>query len=530
MRYRFTHGLYQSVLYQDLVPVRRAQVHRRIAERLRQRWGDKAPRLAAEIAQHSELGRDFETAVTFRLHTADNALDRFAFEEAAEQCDWASRLTERVPDERRAPLKLPLHRKRGTVQLARARFDEAAQAFGAMLEEARAQGLIEPEVAALSGLCDALFFARRVDEAAARVRELLDAAERSGDSGQLAAARGRLGQLLVCEGRFAEAIPLLEGVIAAARGGGPPVALQLGLTYRGLVHYWQADYESAEALTAAAARIAADSGSFDYLGTRMFAGLSRVKLGRVSQGIEDFEAAIALARRNGDAFWLPRLVSQVGWAHREILAPERARAYDTEAHRLLRENAPPGTPDTEALLVLASDAVRLGDVEEASAILAELKRRPHAGWFQWMTELRLAAVSGEHWAALGDWDRAEETADHLLDLARRLGARDYRCGAERIRAEAAMARGRGLEACARRLGQAWADLRRSPAPLESWRAGRVLGLVHRRIGDEEKAREAHAAAARDVRTIAAGIHDPALREGFVAAPPVREVLDVSVES
>ncbi len=75
------------MLYQDLVASRRVQIHRKIAERLRHHWGEEATGLAAEIAEHCELGRDFEGAVTFRLHAADNALRLFAFDEAAEQCE-----------------------------------------------------------------------------------------------------------------------------------------------------------------------------------------------------------------------------------------------------------------------------------------------------------------------------------------------------------------------------------------------------------------------------------------------------------
>jgi tetratricopeptide (TPR) repeat protein len=524
-RYSFAHGLYQSVLYQDLVASRRVEIHRRIAERLQQHWGEEAPSAAAEIARHYERGRDLEGAVTFWLHSADNALQSFASDEAAEHCEWASRLIGKLPTAAQPALRLRLHGKRGKVRHAQARFDEAAEDFRAMLEEARSAGSPESEMAALAGLCDAGFFARRLDDVAAHARELLDAADRAGRDGDATEARARLGQVLVCEGRFAEAVPLLDGVIEAARADAVPVALQLGLTYRGLIHYWQAGYDAAETHMGEAARIAADREAFDFLGTRMFVGLARVKLGRISAGIDEFLAAITLARRNNDSFWLPRLVSQVGWAHREILATERAREFDTEAHRLWRETAPPSTPETEALLVLAIDAVRLGDVDEASALLAELKARPHGGWFQWITELRLAAVTAEHWATCEEWDRTVETADHLLDLARRLGARDYRCGAERWRAEAALARGQDLEAAARRLHEALTGLHRSPAPLESWRAGRVLGLVYRRLGDEEAAHRAHATAATDVHTIAEGIVDTGLREGFLAAPPVREVLD-----
>jgi tetratricopeptide (TPR) repeat protein len=528
-RYRFAHGLYESVLYQDLVASRRVQIHRKVAERLRHRWGEEAPRLGAELARHCELGRDFTGAVTFRLHTADNAIKRFAFDEAAEQCEWAWRSIEKVPRNDRPHMLVSLHEKRGTVRHAQARFDEAADDFRAMLNEARSVGSVDAEMAALAGLCDALFFARRVGETAGHARELLDTADRCGDTGAAAEARGRLGQVLVCEGRLAEAIPLLDGVIEIARSDGSAVALQLGLMYRGLVHYWQAEFEAAQVLIEEAARIAADRSGFDYLGARMFVGLSHIKLGRISEGIRVLLDAIALARRNNDRFWLPRLVSYLGTAHREILAPERALEFDTEAHRLIQEAGIPQSREIETLVVLASDAVRLGDLEQASALLAELEEKAtDEQWFGWMDELRVSAVSAERWAASGEWEKATAAADRLERIARRLGSRDYRCAAERVRAEIALARGEAVEAAARRLAQAVAEVRRSPAPLETWRAGRVLGRVRSGLGDQAGAAEAFAVAGEAVHTIAAGITDaPMLHEGFLAAEPVREVLDAA---
>ena len=49
----------------------------------------------------------------------------------------------------------------------------------------------------------------------------------------------------------------------------------------------------------------------------------------------------------------------------------------------------------------------------------------------------------------------------------------------------------------------------------------------RRLGDTEGARSAFAEAARSVRTIAEGVRNDALREGFLRLAAVREVLDAA---
>lgn len=524
VRYRFAHGLYPAVLREELVPSRRVALHREVAGWLRRRWGTDAPRIATEIARHCEEAHDVEGAVLFRGHAGDNAARRFACAEAEEHYDWAFRSFERLPAEARPSAAISLHRRRASVRLAQARFDAAALDYEAMLAVARATGADTAERGALAGLCDALFFAQRAEEMSARARELLEVATRAGAAGDLEEARARIGQVLLTEGRLFEAAPLLDDVIESSRRRGLRVPLKLALAYRGFVHYWQTEYQAAEATNAEAAAAAVDLGDgFSALVARMFLGLSRGHLGRMSEALEDFHDARAAAERNDDRYWRPRIVSNIGWLHRELGLLDSARDWDSQALALARVGGP--GPEVEALLNLYLDDVRSGRVEPAEARLAELEqassRKP---LLRWMSDLRLATAAAEHWLARGVADRAEEHALRLARTAATLGARNYACSAERIRAEAALGRGTGLDEAASRLASALDALARTPAPLETWKSARVLALVRRRLSDEAGARAAFGRAVAAIETIAAGTRDEDLRTRFLSQPAVREVL------
>ena len=189
-----------------------------------------------------------------------------------------------------------------------------------MLERARAARLPAAECEALSGLCNAHFFEQRPLEMSARAREALQAAERLGSPHHLAEARGRVAQALVMDGRLKEAGRALDAVIAAARASGSRAALQLGLVYRGFVHYWQGEFPACEARMAEALVVCEERGDgFEAFAVRMFQGLARANQGRMSEALADFEHAEVFAARNGDRFWQPRLVSQQGYD------PPRAR-------------------------------------------------------------------------------------------------------------------------------------------------------------------------------------------------------------
>jgi predicted ATPase len=105
--YRFTHALYQEVLYSRLTAARRAQLHRRIGEREEVGYGPQARERAAELAVHFERGRDTDRALSYLRHAADNALRRSAYTDAITHLTHALALLATLPETpERAQLEL----------------------------------------------------------------------------------------------------------------------------------------------------------------------------------------------------------------------------------------------------------------------------------------------------------------------------------------------------------------------------------------------------------------------------------------
>jgi tetratricopeptide (TPR) repeat protein len=531
-RYRFAHGLYQRVLYEDLVAPRRGDLHRRAGELLLRHWGENAPSRAVEMAEHFERARDVARAVRFRTLAGEHAVRRFAGVEAVAHYTAGLELLHKQPDTTRLttaelrPLQTALYGRRASARLLLAQFDEAARDYLSMLERARTARLPAAECEALSGLCNAHFFEQRTLEMSARAREALQAAARLRSPHHLAEARGRVAQALVMDGKLKEARRALDAVIAAARASGSLGALQLGLVYRGFVHYWHGEFQECEANMADALVVCEDRGDgFEAFAVRMFQGLARANLGRTSEALADLEHAEVFAGRNGDRFWQPRLVSQQGYIHRELAAVERARELDARALALARENPSPWTPEVDALLNLCVDGVRAGDPEGAENVLAQLEDGSASrDWFRWMNDLRLETAATEHYAARGAAEATAARASRLEAVAAGVGARNYLCASARLAAEVVFAGGGNVAEAHDKLERALDALRDHPAPLETWKARRALGLLRLRRGDAPGARHAFVKAAADIDTILRGTHQAALRDSFLGSPAVREVL------
>jgi predicted ATPase len=98
-RYGFIHALYQNVLYDRVSPSRRVELHRRIGARGEEVFGERAREIAAELAMHFERGGDYRRAAKYLQRAADNAILRFAYQEAVTLAQRGLELLARTPED-----------------------------------------------------------------------------------------------------------------------------------------------------------------------------------------------------------------------------------------------------------------------------------------------------------------------------------------------------------------------------------------------------------------------------------------------
>jgi tetratricopeptide (TPR) repeat protein len=531
-RYRFTHGFCQEVVYEDLGSKRRTTLHQRAGQALRRHHGAQAARIAPALALHFERGRDFAGAVAALVQAGENAAGWYAYGEALEHFDHALALADRLPPGEQASSRAQLHRLRGLALYALGRFAESARELTRVLDAARGAGDAVLECAALSHLCDALYFDQRLEEMAVRAHEAVGAAARADSPALQVEALLQVARVLQAEGRPAECAPLFDDAVAAARRLGHERALLTALAYRGLLRYWQADYLDAERTFTEAMDLAERLGDgFVAFASRMHVGLARVNLGRFAEAQGIFDETIEMAVRNGERLWRPRLVSHLGFIRRELKDFPRARAHDEESLRLARQHETTMAAETEALLSLCLDYERDGRRDEARRIIEELDRIRTAStgaWFGWLHELRFESLLSEYELLCGNLSQARTHAQALQRVATELGARVYVAAAHRLQALAALEE--GDLGSARRLAEAARDeLAGHALPLESWKALATLGRVLARAGDQAAATDAYRQSAAYVREMAGRVDDDALRATFLESPDVREVLRGAAE-
>ena len=95
--YRFAHALYQEVLYEHVPAAYQVHLHQHIGQAKETAYGQHTAEIANELAVHFERGRLFPRAIHYRQQAAENALRRYAPQEASQHLSVALELLGATP-------------------------------------------------------------------------------------------------------------------------------------------------------------------------------------------------------------------------------------------------------------------------------------------------------------------------------------------------------------------------------------------------------------------------------------------------
>ncbi len=514
-RYRFSHVLYQNVLYGGLVSKRRAQLHLRVAETYIRQVRGQTSGIAAKLALHFERARDYARAIVHLLDAGENASRLRASEEAKIYYSRALELAGKLPPGDPARAEPSLYEKRGWVHFHAGELGLALHDFESMLALARALGNITQQCAALQGSCRTLLNSHRVDELEARAQEALELAVAAGSEKLRIEAQVSRAQDKVVRGDLALAACILAETIDTARRLDHPQVLRSSLVWRGMLHFFQSEYEDAAARCLEAEGLARASGSFDQeLLALYFRALSHANLGRIGESIAALGEAERLARQNCDLQMFPKIPNALGWIYRELGDLERAIEQNAKS-RQLAQTHDLLEAETHSVLNLALDYLGRRDEAPAQSALVDaealIARSP---FLRWRFLLRAVAVRGEHLLELGGLEGAERCGADLLQHATEKQVPKYRIMAHMLLAQVASARGE-LDAAQVALERAADILRRHPMPLLGWKLHALRAGAQLRTGNSRAAERAWAESSEIIHQIAASILEPALRSTFL---------------
>ena len=329
-RRRFVHVLYLDVPYRLMSPMRRSQIHQRIAERGVAIYSDRTGEIAAELAMHFEQSRDWPRALEYLVQAAQNAAARSAHHEAIDLAHRGLEVVKLLPETHehaKREMKLRMILSTSLMQL---------------------KGFASAEVEKINAPCRDLFwrhgpspelfymlwsqnfyqqFTGRLLPALEISHQLMQLAEGLNDGALIMEAHQSTAALLVLLGRCSEALGHLEKGSELYSTYGNHRYSALGnfnskvmfecFTALALLELGHID-KSAERLTAGLA-LARELGHPHTLVTTLHVAAQRYQLQGDASLVYDYaKEAFELADEYGFAIWRAYGLIELGWAEAEL--------------------------------------------------------------------------------------------------------------------------------------------------------------------------------------------------------------------
>jgi class 3 adenylate cyclase/tetratricopeptide (TPR) repeat protein len=312
--YIFKHALLRDVTYESVLIRERRTYHRKIAEWLVERSGERVNQYAATIAEHYERAGEIEGAIKWYGRAGQQAREAFApataigfyrkaldFSSAAAGDDPADTSTHRAPE------RLQWYEGLAEALWWQARFAEAVDAYTAMREAAEREGDALAEARACNGL--ALVQERQGDnraslESAKCAENLVAGLDQTPEAmTELAAALNRQGSVLYRLGEVAAGMAKGEQalVISTSLGQRGRRERAGGLRALGVAHVMQGHYEQAYPYLEQAQELYREFGDRRGVSNMLSTMGETVRLrGDYPAAVKLYQEALAIARDIGE--------------------------------------------------------------------------------------------------------------------------------------------------------------------------------------------------------------------------------------
>ncbi len=411
-RFRFRHALLREVLYEDLLPGERSELHLALAQALEERMGaseEHEAELAAAVAGHYAAAGDQPAALRAAVQAALVARDAHAYGEAAELAERALELWPRVANpERRIPLThVDLLRLAASAHSVAGDRGRAEVLLTHALEEMGASTDVAFRAGVLAQLSRVQWSLNRAPEAVRTAQRALAMLPDDDSSRERATLMAWLARTLVLRGRFRDAIADGEPALAAAINTADRHTEGEVLNTLGMAQIALGAVDEGVALLERSIELARETDDLDNLGYA-YANLADLLTlaGRTREGLDKAREGLAaipqrIARLHD---WLTLTVAQ--------LAFEAGEWEVMEAH-LRPSVAPVDRLSIFPLLVEAEAALGRGDEDLADERLRQVEPAVAAstepqfiGWF--------GALEGELRRRRYDLVQARAVVEHAL--------------------------------------------------------------------------------------------------------------------
>ena len=536
LEYIFKDALTQEVAYESLLKQRRREIHGRIAQAIEELYADRLENHYESLAHHYELSGNAGKAVKYLILSGEKSNRIGAAQAAFGFLKKALEISEEAHIKLSPQTEVRLHFELALAQQAIGAVGDAVKGLRKAIDLSRRHGMVDYEKESLYYLAWTIRVwpvrseaERTLEEGMARAREMDDkglesnmlmvmAARATWDYGQ----RSKGYQMVL----DAEKLALASGVprsVATARW--------VRLVYERLLGRPRKGVELSEGLVEKA------RGFFHITslsGLTMHRGAALAEIGQIEDSISLIRSVVDICEKFGVPVWIGPLYNCLGYCYGEIYQIERAWKFNLKSEEIARnllEKYPMGRRQWAHAIAQAETSIvenlldqrKIDEAWERIKATDQESKGESFDYNRYQWESRMNYLAAQILLQRNDLDQAEAIIHEDLEKVRKDLMKKREASFLRLLGEVQMKRNEHENAI-KSLNEAIHILKEVENPRQLWQAHASLGSVFNGLQRFSESSEQWGAAAEIIQTTAKGLSDRDLREGFLKAEPVRQIL------
>ncbi len=526
--FEFTHHKIREVVYGNLPSELRRIYHLKIARCLEQILTKKVSEgYMADMALHSIEGGALEKAFDYLLKLGEKAVDMGANVQAIEYLDRALEIAQKTPSLTTGENLAKIYKFRGRACLGRGEVAKAVDDFKLLLQNAASFGNESVLAESYYWLGEAQTKLYRIGESKRNLLRAIEMARKTGNRHLECRSLASLGWSLIWSiDTLEECRMRLEESSTISKEIGDKIAYARSRFWLAFFYNWRGEFNLARESIDEALPLLEELGDrFYVLHALGVLGWINCGKGEYNDAISAIKRCLQLAQKWGIVYWdrAPMPLLQLGWIHRDLSNIELALQYDSEALENAKRSIEKAGATEAALVDLGMDFLSRSDYQNAEKHFKEADHAAHSG-AEWRIEIRRVLGFAEIALAKGDFQNALESAENLLVISKKAGAKKYIAKSWKLKAEV-LAKIGNIEEAIALMEDALNVAQQVGNPPLLWQIHHSLGLLEEENGDTRNAGEHYTKAITIIEAVASQLNDVVLKSTLLTSPETRAVRD-----
>jgi len=535
LEYTFKHALTQEVAYNSLLRQRRQEIHGQIGKAIEELYADRLEEYCEVLAHHYGRSDHLLKAIDYLISAGEKSNQKGASQSACEFFDKAIEVAEGKGVELDGEKEVRLHEGRSKSKFAIGAIGTCMEEFKKWIEVSRRNEMIECEKEAIFWQAMAMPLGPDGLEVERQFQDRITRADELGDEGLKSAILASRAIILAEYGYPHEGSQMIAKAEKIANEVGNLKYMLLVLFLRAFIERWLGRPGKTIELTEGMPEIMLQMfnvSNFIYIVS--LRGMALAEIGRIEEGMSILKQGIDICEKFGNVVRLGTLYNTLGYCYSEIHQPQRAWEFNLKAEEIARRllvqdfegRRQYGAIVAQSCVNLMENLFDQGKLESAWKRIESLEGEAKNKDFDMdrlQYESRMNYLGAQILLNRNDLPEAENIIRKNLEMVREKHIKKREGSFLRLLGELQIRRN-DTENAINNLYEAITILRKVGNPRQIWQARASLALSFEKTGRSSEAREHWGAGAEVIRGVANGLSNRELKEGFLNAVQIKEIL------